>query len=150
MINEFGNVLVPSDDGSRVLLVGNWRGPIWIEDAREPERPPLELYSDDGLSPGDAWIRPYVGTSYFIEELSAGTFLSSRNEREVLGVDGYLRQTLLPLLRAVRWESKMHFIITLGGLLLTRVTVASKRGPEFPVFAGRLNLNEWKLAIGAL
>src|SRR5438046_10659145 len=51
LINEFGNVLVPSQDDSRVLHVGDWKGPVWVESPYDRDTP-VPLYDGNWMAPG--------------------------------------------------------------------------------------------------
>ena len=150
LINEFGNVLVPSRDSSQILHVGDWHGPIWLEDAYSPAADPIELYGVEGLVIGDAWKRPYVGSSYTTAVVGSRVVVSAREGKGALGIRGYFEGEVLPLLRRVHWDSKMHFLVTHGGLVLTRVVLSSRGKPEPPVFCGTLDLERWKTVVAEL
>jgi len=152
-ITEFGNVLVPSRDLSQVFHVGDWTGTIWMEDAYHPDGEPVELYGVEGLRIGDTWRRPYVGASYTTAIVGNKVLLTARNGAGAPGtpgVRGYLEDEVLPLLRRVHWDSKIQFLVTFGGLLLTKVSLSSRGGFEPPVYSGTLDLERWKTVVAAL
>jgi hypothetical protein len=150
IINEFGGVLVPSRDGSQVFHVGDWKGTIWMEDAYHPDGDPIELYGVEGLRIGDTWKHPYVGMSYTTAVFGDKVLLTTRSGQGAMGPRGYFDAEVLPLLRRVHWDSKMQFLVTYGGLMLTRVSLAAKGDPEPPVFCGTLDLDKWKSVVATL
>lgn len=150
LITEFGNVLVPSRDSSQIFHVGEWMGPIWVEDAYSPAADPMELYGVAGLRSGDTWKRPYVGSSYTTTVIGTKVILTPRNGKGTLGVRGYFEEEVLPLLRRVHWDSKMQFLVTHGGHLVTRVALSARGAFEPPVFCGTLDLDRWKTVVATL
>ena len=149
IINEFGNVLVPTRDASQVFHVGDWRGTIWLQDALHPAGEPIELYGSEGLRTGDTWKHPYIGASYNTMVVGNRVLLVSRNAKSTTVVPGYFEEAVLPLLRQVHWDLKMQFLVTFGGLLLTRAAL-SPGVPEPPVFCGTLDLERWKGVVATL
>jgi hypothetical protein len=150
LITEFGNVLVPSRDSSQIFHVGDWKGTIWLEDAYHPDGEPIELYGVEGLRTGDTWKRPYIGSSYNTSVAGNKVLLTVRNGRGTLGVPGYFEDEVLPLLRRVHWDSKIQFLVTHGGLLLTRVALSARGEPEPPVYCGTVDLDRWKTVVVTL
>jgi hypothetical protein len=150
LITEFGNVLVPSRDSSQIFHVGDWKGPIFLEDAYSPAADPIELYGVEGLRTGDTWKRPYIGSSYTTSVVGTKVVLTARKGKGTLGVRGYFEEEVLPLLRRLHWDLKMQFLVTYGGLLLTKVALSAKGDPEPPVFCGILDLDRWKSVVATL
>lgn len=99
LVNEFGNVLMPSRDSLQILHVGQWSGPIWMEDAYSPASDPIELYGVEGVAFGDQWKRPYVGSSYTTAVVGTRVVISARGGKGTLGIRGYFEEEVLPLLR---------------------------------------------------
>jgi hypothetical protein len=150
LITEFGNVLVPSRDSSQVYHVGDWKGTVWLEDAYHPAAEPIELYGAEGLRTGDTWKRPYIGASYNTTVAGNKVLLTARNGKGTLGVPGYFEEGVLPLLKRVHWDLKMQFLVTFGGLLLTRASLSARGLPEPPVYCGTLDLERWKAVVATL
>jgi hypothetical protein len=150
LINEFGQVLVPSHGGLQVFHVGIWSGPIWLANFTGSGGAPTSLYEDQHLSSGDEWKRPYVGSSYLASSVEGQPTLASRDGTEVVARNGYFGEVVFPMLRKMRSDSRMHFLITLGGLVLTRVTAETGFALDKKVFVGSIDLAEWRHVIEAL
>ena len=64
LINEFGQVLVPSSRGNgERRFAGVWDGELKFSNPFAPQEE-LVLTSDTGLNSGDLWSGPYVGMMY--------------------------------------------------------------------------------------
>jgi hypothetical protein len=142
LLNEFGQVLVPAADfeATRVAVVGEWSGPFVFNNPFEPETT-FDLAADDGLQCGDPWERPYVGIPHNLSRTDELYFKLVRND----GTD-WLKPPvqdldLIAALRSLRPWRAVRFIVTVGGLVVTKVEVA----PEVwePHYVGQIDPDRW-------
>lgn len=138
LVNEFGQVLVPASDaeGTSVVLVGECSGPLMFENPFDSARP-IDI-GGGGLRPGEPWDRPYIGVPHN---------LNHRNEICFKDVGPYGHDWLQPptqdvelidALRALRPSGFIRFIVTVGGLVVTKVE------PHWePRFVGQINHSRW-------
>lgn len=108
VINEFGQVIVPSSwgDGKR-LLVGEVDGVLLFENPSDGSI--IDLSDDTGLQIGDLWEKPYVGVKYNL-----------RGDSNICYYDNKLSSTeyppeqdreLIKKLRKVRRYGAVRFIV---------------------------------------
>ncbi len=141
VVNEFGQVLVPSSAGDgRRAVVGTIEGAMPFANPEDGSL--VDMAVARGLRCGDAWPYPYVGTPY---NLHSGSFIYFwRGEKEEPPVQD---ETLIARLRQVRPWGAARFIVNPWGL------VATKRPPAGgwtrdeqqwePVFVGEIDLSRW-------
>ena len=145
LINEVGEVLVPSQDGSRILHVGRWTGPILIQDPRAPDDPPLDIYDTNGLVAGDSWDKPYVGSLYLLAHRNDTDIVMTWDATGFLDVGDLLQTHVVPQLRALRPEGDVRFIVTYGGVVLTKIPLPGRWTPDNPVYAGHVDPRKWQV-----
>jgi hypothetical protein len=137
LINEYGQVLVPSPAGtSEVVLVGEWTGPLEFENPFDGGV--FDLMNDEGLQTGARWELPYVGIVhnlskwdelyYWDKESSCKVFPPEQDER------------LIRSLRQMRPHGPVRFIVTPGAFALTKVPSWERAGwcRWIPRYVGRL------------
>ncbi|MFI5068009.1 MAG: hypothetical protein ACHP9Z_29080, partial [Streptosporangiales bacterium] len=141
-INEFGQVLVPSSAGDgAVALVGRWQGSLEFADPLHGGT--FDLSPEKLPASGDPWELPYLGIPYH---------LSGRNEIYFWNQDSHAASKHLPAaqdgdligrLRALRPSGPVRFVACYGGLVLTKVPVASRWGPWEARYVGQLDYRQW-------
>lgn len=140
LINEFGQVLVPSPKGDgRRAYAGRLEGSLRLLNPFEPGSV-FDLSDDSGLQCGDRWRLPYVGCQC---NLAAGGWIY----RTVETKDGttyprLLRDSeyLIRSLRQIRPSGAVRFIVNPCGLVLTKRQDGSQ---WHPAYVGRLQAGGW-------
>jgi hypothetical protein len=139
LVNEFGQVLVPASDsqGTRVVIVGECSGPFTFKNPFEPGTV-FDLGNGAALNHGDRWDRPYVGIPHNLSA-SGEVYFKLVNEH---GIDWLKPRAqdahLISALRALRPWGAVRFIVTVGGLVVTKVEPAWE-----PRYVGRINPSRW-------
>jgi len=145
VINEFGQVIVPSSrgDGKR-LLVGEVDGVLLFKNPSDGSI--IDLSDDTGLQNGDLWEKPYIGVKY---NLNRGSniyyyrYCSEQNKSEYLPKQD---DELIKKLRKIRRSGAVRFIVNQNGLVLTKIPEGEYCRDEdkwVPVYVGRINYNLW-------
>jgi hypothetical protein len=143
-VNEFGQVLVPvSDEAECCVLVGEWHGPLRFENPFEVGRT-FDLSSAAGLSAGDPWPMPYVGIPHKL--CADGGIAFARLGTLALRPPRQDPQLIYALTR-VRGSGGCRFIVTAGGIVLTKAqpprrSWTSDDGAR-PVYVGRVDFTRW-------
>ena len=142
VINEFGQVIVPSSagDGTR-LLVGETDGVLLFDNPLTDEV--IDMSQDEGLEPGDVWDKPYIGIQYNLTRGSSIYFWGGSESQYPSQQD----KELISKLRAVRRTGPVRFLVNPYGIVLTKAP-AGNFDPEReetwqPVYVGRINKNKW-------
>jgi hypothetical protein len=140
-INEFGQVLVPAydRDGTSVRLVGECAAPLQFKNPFI-DAAGFDLTSHRGLQTGDSWDRPYVGMPHNLSVANKIYFKRSDAEGTVALWPPDQDPDLIAALRAVRPSGPVRFIVTAGGLVATKVELASGWEPRY---VGRINPACW-------
>jgi hypothetical protein len=145
-INEHGQVLVPASDSefsSRVVMVASCSGPLWFRDSFRGDAM-FDLTDPDGLTTGSRWSRPYVGIPY---NLSAGHTIYFRgSSSDGVGGDHLPPRydELVAALRSLRPHGGIRFMVTYGGIILTKVPTGPWNQESWePTFVGRLDYSRW-------
>jgi len=140
-INEFGQVIVPTIWGDR-LLVGEVEGVLLFEDPYDGDI--INLSDDARLQTNDPWEKPYVGVKYNL-----------RGDSNICYYDNKLSSTeyppeqdrdLIKKLRKVRRYGSVAFIVNQYGLVLTKIPEGEYQEDDdkwLPVYVGRINYNLW-------
>jgi len=145
VINEFGQVIVPSSrgDGKR-LLVGEVDGVLLFKNPSDGSI--IDLSDDTRLQNGDLWEKPYIGVKY---NLNRGSniyyyrYCSEQNKSEYLPKQD---DELIKKLRKVRRYGAVRFIVNQYGIVLTKIPEGEYRKDKdewIPVYVGRINYNLW-------
>ncbi len=139
LINEYGNVIVPSTrgDGER-MLAGTLTGNLLFENPLEDGL--IDLNDNSGLQPGDPWKLPYVGMMY---RFSSGGEIYFRHQQ------GDERQRINPirqdsiLVRALRQVrgTGCRFIVNHAGIVLTKEE--NEDAEYWPLYVGRIDKRSW-------
>ena len=140
VINEFGQVLSPIQNTRQRFLVGDAHGTLWFENPWHDDQR-LTLNAADGLDCGDEWKLPYLGLQY---QLSAGSEIYFwREDEERSGKEMPPRQDrdLVELLRQIRPNGAVRFIVNHYGLVLTKKPIG--RDQWQAVFVGKINAEKW-------
>jgi hypothetical protein len=140
-INEFGQVLVPAydRDGTSVRLVGECAGPLRFKNPFN-DSDVFDITSNRGLRNGELWQRPYVGIPHNLSGASKIYFKRSGAEGTEALWPLDQDPDLIAALRAIRPWGPVRFIVTAGGLVATKVEVASGWEPRY---VGRINPARW-------
>jgi hypothetical protein len=146
LINEYGKVLVPaSDGGGRRFLAGRLSGRLLFQNPFLPAQP-IDLGDDEGMKNGDPWNLPYIGIPYHLHRSGSIYFYQQ---------DGFGGRSIYPpqqdfeliqAIRKLRPYGPVRFVVTPGGLVLTKVPSGRRALPEDswqPVFVGAINPKVW-------
>lgn len=142
VINEFGQVIVPSIWGNRErFLVGEVEGVLLFED---PYSGDIDLSDDTGLQSGDICEKPYIGVQYNLRRDSNICYY----DRKLGNIEYPPEQDreLIKKLRKVRRYGAAAFIVNQYGLVLTKIPEGEYREDDdkwVPVYVGRINYNLW-------
>ena len=144
MINEFGQVLVPSPLGDgRVAVVGECRGPLVFQNEFNTGTL-IDLTDDQTLKPGDAWARPYFGLRYNLSATSEIYFWKEDYTGGRKVSPPHQDYSLVETIRSLRPRGPVRFVVTCGGLVITKIPVGSWTESRWePRFVGRLNYTHW-------
>ncbi len=140
VINEFGQVLCPIQNSRQKFLLGETHGTLWFEDPLQDDQR-LSLDSADGLDCGAQWKLPYLGLQF---QLSAGSEIYFWREDEERGGrenPPHQDRDLVDLLRQIRPNGAVRFIVNHYGLVLTKKPIG--RDQWQAVFVGKINLQKW-------
>jgi len=149
LINEFGQVIVPSTNGDgRRILVGEIEGNILLLNPEDGKW--IDISDDSGFKTGDKWPKPYLGNVYRLSKNDRVYYLDeNEDEREVI-YPPKQDLSLIEKLRTVRPDGRARFIVNPYGIVLTKVPVLSWdsniNGDEtswLPVYVGRINYQKW-------
>jgi hypothetical protein len=145
-INESGQVLVPgSDHSGRCYLAGQLSGQLLFENPFCPEEL-IDLSDNRRLQPGDPWKLPYVGIPhnlhregriYFYKQDESGGRMTHPPQQD---------EGLIRVLRSLRPRKAVRFIVTHGGLVVTKCPVDERQtAEEFwqPVYVGAITPSKW-------
>lgn len=142
LINEFGQVLVPSSRGNgERRFAGTWIGQLKFSNPFFPQED-LVLTNDRGLSPGDSWLGPYVGMMYQLSRRQEIYFWHQTGDEACKLVPTHQDQRLIRALKSIRGSNGCRFLVNPGGIVLTQ-----KQNPRTqrwsPVYVGRINSQMW-------
>lgn len=137
LINEYGQVLVPSSDGDdRRVIVGEISGDIWFNFKNSV----FNLRTIKNTSVGAVWDRPYIGIPY---NLSAeNNIYFKRKDYEGIRIE-YLNkeyEELIQNLRRIRPYGAVKFIVNPYGIVLTKKYINNN---WMPVFVQKLDYKKW-------
>jgi hypothetical protein len=146
LVNEFGQVLVPSSEGDgRRLIVGMLEGTLHFIDPFTDGRL-INLDGDSSLQCGDPWDLPYVGSQYNLSSKSEIYFFKIGGEGGTAEKPPMQDRELIGALRRVRRTGAVRFIVNPHGLVLTRCPPQGAWSPEeewSPVYVGRIRPDSW-------
>jgi hypothetical protein len=137
-INEFGQVICPTNNDREKVWVGTVGGVPRFRDPRDSSKP-FELQEPVTSAAGEPWDRPYLGMKFNLDGNDSIYFQQddgdTRTKLRLGGVDS----NLVRRLRSVRGSaSNIRFIVNLHGVALTKVE------PDWrPVFVGHIDLAQW-------
>ena len=143
VINEFGQIIVPSSkgDGKR-LYVGDLIGILKFEN---PETEEIFDFGDDGLSVGDRWNRPYLGMKFKLAAYNHGRYHAisaykdtDENEQEEIFPKEQDEELIKNLIKVRKNRKGCRFIVNHQGVVLTKTEFDWKS-----VYVGRINYNKW-------
>ena len=137
LINEFGNVIVPTSDGHVRYHVGDVEGHIYFKDPDSNRFFTLDSTSEHQR--GDLWERPYVGNMY--HQSPDGRIFRNLEyddviEKQYLNGDPNIAEDLV----AVRGTNGYRFIVICHGVVLTKV---EGRNDWEPRYVGKIDFQEW-------
>lgn len=145
VINEWGQVIVPSVEGDRRrFLVGSLSG-SWCLVSPDDERELVSLEDDRGLRCGDPWNRPYVGIPYHLSERGWIYFVHRAPHGESVVYPPLQDEALIESIRSIRRRGPVKFIVNPFGLVLTKRPTQGWLDEEEwePVYLGRINYRRW-------
>jgi hypothetical protein len=146
MINEFGQVLVPaSDGGGRRYYVGQLKGRLLFENPFD-EDDPIDLADCSYLQPGDPWKLPYVGFPYNFSNQSKIYYYRVTEDGGTSVFPPQQDTQLVQSFRRLRRTGAVRFIVTIGGLVLTKRPPDGEWSPEeswSTYYVGTINKNKW-------
>jgi hypothetical protein len=144
LINEFGQVIVPSPNERARALVGVWSGPLKFVD---PDGDIFDLYDDEGLDPGDDWPWPYIGTRYNLSKFDEIYFWSDSDTEAGKELPAAQDGDLIDAVRDLRPRGAVRLMVGCGGVVLTKVSEGSgSRWDEdlwIPTYVGRVDFRKW-------
>ena len=143
LINEYGQVLVPSTTGERVAAVGEWSGPLEFTNKLSGNGT-FDLASDRGLVPGAPWRLPYVGIPHNLSARSR-IYLKVHDGAGMHYLEAPTQDArLINALRRVRPSGAVRFVVTYPGIVLTKVPVGPWTSERWePRYIGRVDLHHW-------
>lgn len=144
LVNEYGQVLVssPSGDGN-VALVGECAGTMAFHDSFAAGDL-FDLTCDQGLTLGDAWDLPYLGMPHNLSRTNELYFWHERQAGGRKATPPVQDRSLIDALRTLRPQGPIRFVVTYGGLVLTKVPVGDWRNPRWePRFVGHIDYRRW-------
>jgi len=146
VINEFGQVLVPSSDGggSR-YIVGRLDGALLFQNPFD-EDDPIDLSDTSRLRPGDPWKLPYVGFPFNLSKVSKIYFFETDADGGRSIFPEHQDMTLIHSIRQLRRSGAVRFIVNHAGVVLTKCPPSAGWSLEEswqPLFVGRINRNKW-------
>ena len=143
VINEFGQVIVPSGDGNgKRLLVGEVDGVMLLENPLDGSF--IDLSDDEELQVGDVWEKPYLGVKYNLSKRSNIYYYDKTRDKVIYPV--IQDKTLISKLRKVRRYGSARFIVNQHGIVLTKIPEGEYRENDDQwksVYVGRINYNLW-------
>ena len=142
VINEFGQVLVPSSAGDgRVALVGEWEGALEFAD---PLRGGMfDLAPAKPLVNGDHWERPYLGVPHHLSFRSEIYFWNQDSHAAAKQLPPAQDDELIDAIRALRPSGAVRFVVCCGGLVLTKAPAASRWTTWEARYVGRIDFEHW-------
>ena len=146
LVNEYGQVLVPSPSGEgNVALVGECAGRMVFHDSLTG-RGVFDLTEHQDLTLGNPWERPYLGVPYNLSKTSQVYFWQERRAGGWKVTPPVQDDSLIEALRTLRPQGAVRFVVTFGGLVLTKVPVGNWRNPRWePQFVRRIDYKRWYL-----
>ena len=144
LVNEYGQVLVPAKSGTgNVALVGDWAGGMLFHDPLQRERT-FDLTEEGPVQKGDTWDLPRVGIPYNLSRRNQIYFWEEKRSGGRKIVPEEQDSFLISALRSVRPFGPVRFLVTAGGLVLTKVPVRGWSEGEIEArFVGKINYNRW-------
>jgi hypothetical protein len=146
VINEFGQVLVPSSDGDGTrYIVGQLNGAILFQNPFD-EDDPIDLSDISRLRPGDPWKIPYVGFPFNLSKASKIYFYEMDADGGRSIFPEHQDMALIQSIRQLRRSGAVRFIVNHAGVVLTKCPPSNGWSPEEswqPFFVGRINRDKW-------
>ncbi|MCB1066194.1 MAG: hypothetical protein KDN20_25145 [Verrucomicrobiae bacterium] len=149
LINEFGQVIVPSSsgDGKRVI-VGELTGELIYENpmASGPHDQTFRLGDASGLNPGDPWSLPYVGAQYNLNKWSKIYHYRLNADGGKSEFPDEQDEDLVRMLRNIRRSGAVRILVNPAGIVLTKRPPAGDWGAEETweaVYVGRISHSKW-------
>lgn len=137
-INEFGQVIVPTEEGglSSAYCVGRFDG---FMSFRDPDRPALFNLRAGGAEPGSTWTKPRVGIRYTMR-LSGHVSFESQPDRDTRETHQlpFVLDHLVAVGRQVRGTTGFVMIVN-----DQRVALAADPDAGPAHLLGEISLNQW-------
>lgn len=141
LINEFGQVLVPTDM-YMTFYIGQTTGTLLLRNFDTHEI--VDISDDTKLTCGDPWRLPYVGMAY---NLSIADRIYHRNKGGVIFIEPHLTdEDLIRKIRSVRQRQAVRILVNPYGIVLTKIYAGASsydEGQWDSIYVGRINYNKW-------
>lgn len=141
-INEFGQVIVPIANSSNRYLVGEVEGRMTLENPLGMP-PSLNLWDDRGLTPGSAWVGPYIGIEYHLSRWDELYFWRVGSTSEAKEVPPKQDRDLIRRIRTVRPWGGVKIRVNEYGIVLTKAPPKNAGEAWQPVYIGRITPGKW-------
>ncbi len=138
IINEFHQVIVPTI-GDEKVLVGEINGKILFKNVFNDEE--IDLSDTAGISSGDPWTKPYIGTVFNYNPRSGILFQEKKGAHKEYPTKKDL--DLENKLYNIRNGDYCRFLVNPWGVVLTKKTPYLYNGEWQPVYVGRINYDSW-------
>lgn len=139
IINEFGQVIVPSPKGDGVrYIVGEFSDMLLFEHPEADEW--IDLNDDEGYDCGDAWEMPYIGCRFSLKQNGKIGYKYKGEDYEEFFPADIQDHSLIRKLRSIRGNGGCGFIVNPEGIVLTK---RDTREGWLPVYVGRIDYNKW-------
>jgi len=147
LINEFGQVLVPAQDGGGAwALAGHSQGVCRFDNPFEATRP-IDLSDPAGLICGHKWDRPYVGIPFNLKRWNQIYFWRQDGNGGASDHPPRQDERLIQLLRKIRPSGPVRFLVNPHGLVLTKkplnVSIAAEEEDWQPIYVGKIDPKAW-------
>ena len=146
IINEYGQVIVPSSSGNgERVIVGEIDGRVLFDNPLEDEDD-IDISDFSGLECGDLWNLPYAGASYNLSKKSEIYYYKSHEEGGESEFPTVQDNELITNLRNVRRSGAVRFIVNPYGIVLTKRPPEGTWMPDEKwesVFVGHINFEQW-------
>lgn len=142
LINEYGQVLVPTNRGPR-LLIGETSGIMLLRNLETEQI--LNLADDSHLETGDPWNLPYVGMVYNLSQRNR--LYCKSQEKGTIEDPPFRDRELINKIRNTRRSGPIKFLVNPYGLILTKIPIGSfdvdDEDTWAPIYIGRINYRKW-------
>lgn len=137
LLNEYGQVLVPTQTGQR-FFVGQTAGIMLLRNI--DNQGIVDLSDDAGLKTGDPWEMPYVGTIYHLSQRSYLYYWDRTTQRSIW--PRLQDEDLIHKIRSVRRSGSVRLVVNPYEFANAFAPIEGHYGLEY-VFLKRIDLASW-------